>query len=421
MFLRIAVVFFCIGTISAWDIDLKNLLAKRRSPPGPNYVCYQHPLDLVFILDASSSIWSQNFTKAKDFVNSFIEPYVIGSNKVRVAIETYAQRVYVEDVIHFNDFLTKESLKQSISGLVWHHGSRTETGDGIAYMREKIMPEARTGLRKICIVITDGKSQDSEKTALEAKRARDDRIDMFAIGVSSAVNRSELENIAGDPDRVIIVDTYSELEAIKDKLSYKTCREIPTTPAPPKDEDCGLNNPTDIYYVFDPAYLGIDQTAWVTQFITHTLTTKEFTYMRVGVISDSCPLDAGFNLNRYSSFGDIRERLISYENPRLPKLIGSLTSAYSVAKGGRPGVRRVAVIFLGNKIDRDALLGNIVAAREAGVELYFAGRGDDGLMASIARYGFNLAQTGPSAKRQALSFATKLCDESQVRMIQNIN
>ncbi|KAK6191983.1 hypothetical protein SNE40_003541 [Patella caerulea] len=405
MLLRVAVALICVGAITAFDLRLGNLL-----------VCYQHPLDIAFVLDASSSIWAQNFTKAIAFVNSFISPYEIGPNKVRVAVETYADRVYKEDVIQFNDFLTSETLQEEISGLKWHHGSRTETGLGIAFMRDNIMPKARSGLPKICIVITDGKSQDSAKTSAEAKTARDNGIEMFAIGVSESVNKTELQSIAGDPDRVIIVNTYSELEAIKDKLSGKTCKEIPTTttttPAPtPAAEECGMDKPTDIYYVFDPAYLGIERVNWVTQFITHTLKADEFAHMRVGVISGSCPSDAGFNLLKYSTLDAVKERIQSYDKPQLIKLIGSLTSAYSSEQGGRGDSRKVAVIFIGGKIDQMAVIKNAQAAKKAGVDVYFAdaGNADPGFLDALNEIGFSLARAGAGSRRQALAFVEELC------------
>ncbi|XP_050408871.1 cartilage matrix protein [Patella vulgata] len=406
MLLKVAVALLFVGAITAFDLGHSEELAKRKVG-GPNYVCYQHPLDIVFILDASSSIWAQNFTKAIAFVNSFISPYEIGPNKVRVAIETYADRVYTEDVIQFRDFVTSETLHDKIAGLVWHHGSRTETGMGIAYMTDHIMPKARSGLPKICIVITDGKSQESEKTASEAKRARDAGIDMFAIGVSRAVNESELQSIAGDPDRVIIVETYSELEAIKDKLSGKTCKKIPTPPPTQAAEECGIDHPTDIYYVFDPAYLGMERVNWVTQFITYTIDVREFAHMRVGVISGSCPLDAGFNLKQYRSFDEVEKRLRTYNKPKLTTLMRSLPSAYSRREGGRPNASKVAVIFLGGKIDQRQVDQAAKAAKRAKIRIFFADAGNADSLDALD--GFNLAQAGRGARLQADAFVQELC------------
>ncbi|KAK6191985.1 hypothetical protein SNE40_003542 [Patella caerulea] len=414
MLFKVAVALLFVGAITAYDLGHSEELAKRKVG-GPNYVCYQHPLDIVFVLDASSSIWAQNFTKAIAFVNSFISPYEIGPNKVRVAIETYADRVYTEDVIQFNDFVTSETLHKKISGLKWHHGSRTETGMGIGYMTDHIMPNARSGLPKICIVITDGKSQESEKTASEARRARQAGIDMFAIGVSRAVNESELQAIAGDPDRVIIVETYSELEAIKDKLSGKTCKKIPTPPPTQAAEECGIDKPTDIYYVFDPAYLGIELVNRVTQFIIHTLNAREFFHMRVGVISGSCPSDAGFNLKKYTSLAEVQHRLESYDHAKLTTLIGSLRSAYSRREGGRNGASRVAVIFIGgqSKIDLMQVIQKAKAARRAGIKVYFAdaGNANSRIFDALSEMGFTVFRRGTSARIQANTFVDELCRE----------
>ncbi|ESO83315.1 hypothetical protein LOTGIDRAFT_239707 [Lottia gigantea] len=218
---------------------------------------------------------------------------------------------------------------------------------GLAYMRDHLFKKARPGVPHICIVITDGESQEPEKTAKEALGARQAGIDIFAIGVSESVNRQELNNIAGTPDRVIIVKTYGELEAIKDKLSGQTCKNVPT-PAPTQAaEECGKDTPTDIYYVFDPASLGLDITGWVTQFISYTLEVREFKFMQMGVISGSCPIDSGFSLNTYSSNKKIRNHLARYDSSRLPALIGSVPEEFNQA---RSGARKVAVIFIGGKV-----------------------------------------------------------------------
>ncbi|ESO82397.1 hypothetical protein LOTGIDRAFT_134694 [Lottia gigantea] len=375
-------------------------------------VCYQHPLDIVFVLDASSSVWAQNFTKAKAFVNSFIDPYEIGPSKVRVAFETYGQKVFLDQIIEFGEFDNKASLQQRIRDIKWEAGFRTETGMGLAYMRDHLFKKARPGVPHICIVITDGESQEPDKTAKEALGARQAGIDIFAIGVSESVNRQELNNIAGSPDRVIIVKTYGELEAIKDKLSGQTCKKIPT-PAPTQAaEECGKDTPTDIYYVFDPASLGLDITGWVTQFITYTLEVREFKFMRMGVISGSCPIDSGFSLNTYSSNRKIRKHLARYDSSRLPALIGSVPGKFNQA---RSSGRKVAVIFIGGKVDAMAVIEQAEAAHAAGIDVFFAGHetADRNLLNALEEIGFGqrLFLNGYSARGQAAQFVEALCSK----------
>ncbi|ESO97299.1 hypothetical protein LOTGIDRAFT_231504 [Lottia gigantea] len=190
--------------------------------------CFKGPIDIAFVFDASSSVWNVNFTKAQKFVTSFIDPFYIGPHNVRVGIMMYADKVYTEpkDVYYFINNQNKADVDSFIANLEWHAGLRTETGLGIQFMRENIMSEARTGVRKICIVITDGESQDSKKTAAEAKLARDAGIQMMAVGVSKSVNENELNRIAGDPSQVYIVETYDELDQIKEDLFGKACEKV---------------------------------------------------------------------------------------------------------------------------------------------------------------------------------------------------
>lgn len=63
-------------------------------------------------------------------------------------------------------------------------------------------------VRRIAIVITDGRSQDN--VALPTEMAKNQRISMFAIGVTDHVLASELEEIAGSPRRW--VDFFEKLE-----------------------------------------------------------------------------------------------------------------------------------------------------------------------------------------------------------------
>lgn len=46
--------------------------------------------------------------------------------------------------------------------------------------------DARPGVQKVAIVVTDGQSGDTQQTALEAKRAADDNITVFAVGKLTA-------------------------------------------------------------------------------------------------------------------------------------------------------------------------------------------------------------------------------------------
>lgn len=57
-------------------------------------------------------------------------------------------------------------------------------------------------ISRVAIVITDGRSQDN--VTAPAKAARDLSVNTFSIGVTDHVLASELESIAGSPQRYTI-------------------------------------------------------------------------------------------------------------------------------------------------------------------------------------------------------------------------
>ena len=67
-----------------------------------------------------------------------------------------------------------------------------------SHMLHEQMPEAREGVRRVAIVMTDGNSQEAEKTKLAAQQANNSSLEVFAIGVGHSVSPKELHNIASD-------------------------------------------------------------------------------------------------------------------------------------------------------------------------------------------------------------------------------
>lgn len=77
----------------------------------------------------------------------------------------------------------------------------TRTGAAIEHVRNEAFNERRGArplsdkISRVTIVITDGRSQDN--VSLPAQQARQQHIQLFAVGVTNHVLDSELETIAG--------------------------------------------------------------------------------------------------------------------------------------------------------------------------------------------------------------------------------
>ena len=75
------------------------------------------------------------------------------------------------------------------------------------------------------IIITDGRSDNPRETEKQARLARKDGIQLFAIGVGQYVDQRELYNIASQPasEYVFEVHTYEALGSVKNVLAMKAC------------------------------------------------------------------------------------------------------------------------------------------------------------------------------------------------------
>lgn len=104
---------------------------------------------------------------------------------------------------------------------------RTKTADALKFVHEQgFSPDvARREVAHIMFVFTDGISKRPHETAREAELAKRDGIYMFSIGIGMSVERTELRDIASDPDDdfVFHVSNFSVLNTIRNILAIKTC------------------------------------------------------------------------------------------------------------------------------------------------------------------------------------------------------
>lgn len=79
------------------------------------------------------------------------------------------------------------------------------------YLRGTLMKNARPGLPKIGIILTDGRSTNEAETKKEAAKTKAAGITLIAIGVGDKTSREELKAIASGPNFVYDVQSYDAL------------------------------------------------------------------------------------------------------------------------------------------------------------------------------------------------------------------
>ena len=191
--------------------------------------CADARIDLVFVLDASTSVTEPNFELMKDFVKDFLYEADIDGGNVRVGVIIYSTKDHVE--FQMNTYSTKADVYNAVDEIPWRYGS-TNTADALKTMRTDMFTRQngdRPDVENICIVVTDGVSNiNARRTIPEAEQARGEGIHIYAIGIGLSDTR-ELDGIASKPveENRFAVQEFTELQDLRHKVFSALCKCFP--------------------------------------------------------------------------------------------------------------------------------------------------------------------------------------------------
>ena len=183
-------------------------------------------MDVVFVLDASSSIGSQ-FMNVLMFVGEMVSRFNIGPGDTEVGVVRFSTGSAVDIALAM--FSNKGELVPAILGLSTAASGTTNTASGINEGRNQLSgPNGRTGANRVMVVITDGMSNEGATTITAANAAKNEGTEMIAIGVGSGVNETELNIIATDSNHVFRPTSFDvgELSRFVDSITIRSCAGI---------------------------------------------------------------------------------------------------------------------------------------------------------------------------------------------------
>ncbi|XP_053405709.1 cartilage matrix protein-like isoform X2 [Mercenaria mercenaria] len=314
--------------------------------------CGGKPADIYFALDASNSIWPEDFKKQLTFVRDLITLFDVSQTKTRVGLVTFSDRV--KPIFDLNTLQIKENLFKQMENVTFMSG-RTKTADALKFVHEQgFSPDvARPEVAHIMFVFTDGISKRPHETAREAELAKRDGIYMFSIGIGMSVEKTELRDIASDPDDdfVFHVSNFSVLDTIRNILAIKTCAIQPEDfVSDQKEIECNVNVPTDLMFVYDSAQLGIPRTRKITKFVydvTAALNMDNHN-LKVGRLLENCLSGADTYLSSQKPSMDFD----GIDFPDFRRMIRKLASqGFAEPYGARRYAKKVAVLFLDDNME----------------------------------------------------------------------
>ncbi|XP_041374607.1 matrilin-2-like [Gigantopelta aegis] len=201
-------------------------------PPSPQE-CVGAKIDLVFVLDASSSITTPNFELMRKFLHDFLSIASIDNGDVRVGLVIFSTQSHIQ--FNLKDYNSKSGVLNAIDNVPYKKG-RTNTASGLLKMRKmfRVKFGDRRRVKNMAIVITDGVSNvNAKKTIPMARRARARGIHIYAIGIGLSKTK-ELNKIASRPVKKnrFTVQDFTELRTLRDKIFRSICINVNKRPKP---------------------------------------------------------------------------------------------------------------------------------------------------------------------------------------------
>jgi len=113
---------------------------------------------------------------------------------------------------------------------VGYTGGSTATGDGINLMTYTGFTEAygarplNLAVPRVGLVLTDGNSNFGINVVTASQCARNQSITLFAFGIGSGIDESELLEIAGSPDRWFRIDSFINIDDARALITRSSCK-----------------------------------------------------------------------------------------------------------------------------------------------------------------------------------------------------
>uniref|UniRef100_A0A8C1AE65 Collagen type VII alpha 1-like n=1 Tax=Cyprinus carpio carpio TaxID=630221 RepID=A0A8C1AE65_CYPCA len=224
-------------------VNDQTILSVKTPPPGP--VCGRVKADIVFLVDESWSIGTNNFGKLKDFLFRIVTYFPsIGPKGTQIAVVHYSDQPRIE--FNFNTHKDRNSVLRALRE-VRYGGGNTKTGRGISYVLREMFQES-LGMRQevphVLVLLTDGRAQDDVEPPSRIAHALG--VSVLAIGIAHA-DIEELRTIASPTTykNIFFASDFDDLPTIEREFISSICSEALQLEFKQHDESAQLDTPTD--------------------------------------------------------------------------------------------------------------------------------------------------------------------------------
>ncbi|XP_023867076.2 sushi, von Willebrand factor type A, EGF and pentraxin domain-containing protein 1 [Salvelinus sp. IW2-2015] len=185
-------------------------------------------LDLVFLVDESSSVGANNFLSELRLVRKLLSDFPVAPEDTRVALVTFSSKTHV--VTRVDHVKAPKShqhkcslLNQEIPAITYRGGGTYTKG---AFQRAaQILRHSRANATKVIFLITDGYSNGGDPRPVAAA-LREQGVEIYTLGIWQG-NIRELHDMASHPkdQHCYLVHNFAEFEALARRALHE---DLPT-------------------------------------------------------------------------------------------------------------------------------------------------------------------------------------------------
>ncbi|XP_073412715.1 von Willebrand factor A domain-containing protein 2 [Dendrobates tinctorius] len=185
--------YYVFPALAVHQLHVNPQITAKISAAASRMFC-SAPLDVLILLDGSSSVGKGGFERAKHFAVKFCDTLDISADRVRLGVLQYSSAPQVE--LRLDSGFTRDDIKEKIKAVVFRGGS-TETGLALKYILRKGFPGGRgSTVPRVVVLLSDGKSQG--QPTIPAQHLKERGVRVFAVGVKFP-RWAELHSLASDP------------------------------------------------------------------------------------------------------------------------------------------------------------------------------------------------------------------------------
>ena len=220
----------CLYIVSVvTGVIIKHLQARKFTFPDHKLyfipVCSLIQVDLIFILDSSTSMGRSDFQNMKDFVKNVISQIDITNGSSRVGVFTFSNDAKLE--FGLKTYNTNEDIIKAIDAIPQYFGNTNTAAALRAVTRQGFTKTGgdRENIPNVAVLITDGIANvDIDQTLPESKIVKSEGIYLYAFAIKLRAH-SDFRKIASLPSNrtAVFLPNFKSLVSYSPSFMQTLC------------------------------------------------------------------------------------------------------------------------------------------------------------------------------------------------------